>query len=90
MYNTDRRHDIDWLRVIAIALLLIYHVVLVFQPWGKLIGFIQSEESRGAVWIPMALFNVWRIPLLFFVSGMGMCFAVRRRNWKQLLMRLDD
>jgi glucan biosynthesis protein C len=34
----------------------------------------------------MALINVWRIPLLFFVSGMGVCFALRRRNWKQLLL----
>jgi peptidoglycan/LPS O-acetylase OafA/YrhL len=34
----------------------------------------------------MALINVWRIPLLFFVSGMGVCFALRRRDWKQLLL----
>jgi len=83
--TSDRRYDIDWLRVIAIVMLLIYHVVIVFQPWGKYIGFIQSEETSAAVWIPMALLNVWRIPLLFFVSGMGVCFALRRRDWKQLL-----
>jgi glucan biosynthesis protein C len=86
MLNTNRRYDIDWLRVIAIALLLIYHVVIVFQPWGFYIGFIQSVESSNAIWIPMALLNVWRIPLLFFVSGMGVCFALRRRDWKQLLL----
>jgi len=33
----------------------------------------------------MAMLNVWRIPLLFFVSGMGVCFAIKKRNWKQLL-----
>ena len=82
----NRRYDIDWLRVIAIALLLIYHIALVFQPWGVYIGFIQSAETSEAIWIPMALLNVWRIPLLFFVSGMGVCFALRRRDWKQLLM----
>jgi len=86
MLNTNRRYDIDWLRVIAIALLLIYHVVIVFQPWGFYIGFIQSVETSNAIWIPMALLNVWRIPLLFFVSGMGVCFALRRRDWKQLLL----
>jgi glucan biosynthesis protein C len=86
MLTTDRRYDIDWLRVIAIALLLIYHVVIVFQPWGFFIGFIQSVETSDAIWIPMALLNVWRIPLLFFVSGMGVCFALRRRDWKQLLL----
>jgi hypothetical protein len=86
LVRADRRYDIDWLRVIAIALLLIYHVVIVFQPWGFYIGFIQSSETSDAIWIPMALLNVWRIPLLFFVSGMGVCFALRRRDWKQLLM----
>ncbi len=86
MQNINRRYDIDWLRVIAIALLLIYHMALVFQPWGKQIGFIQSEQTNAALWIPMALFNVWRIPLLFFVSGMGVCFALKRRDWKQLLL----
>ena len=34
----------------------------------------------------MSLLNVWRIPLLFFVSGMGVCFAIRKRRWKQLIM----
>jgi len=32
------------------------------------------------------MINVWRIPLLFFVSGMGVCFAIKKRNWKQLLL----
>lgn len=32
------------------------------------------------------MLNVWRIPLLFFVSGMGVCFAMRKRNWKELLL----
>ena len=57
-----------------------------FQPWGFYIDFIQSVETSDAIWIPMALLNVWRIPLLFFVSGMGVCFALRRRDWKQLLL----
>jgi hypothetical protein len=58
----------------------------VFQSWGYYIGFIQSVKTSEAIWIPMALLNVWRIPLLFFVSGMGVCFALRRRDWKQLLL----
>ena len=85
MVSTDRRYDIDWLRVIAIAFLLIYHIAIVFQPWGVFIGFIQSADTSATMWIPMALLNVFRIPLLFFVSGMGLCFAMRSRNWKQLL-----
>ena len=86
MITSTRRHDIDWLRVITIGLLLIYHVTIVFQPWGVFIGFIQSQESIEALWTPMSMINIWRIPLLFFVSGMGVCFAIKKRSWKQLII----
>ncbi|MDM8177355.1 MULTISPECIES: acyltransferase family protein [Olivibacter] len=82
----DRRYDIDWMRVIAIALLLIYHIAIGFQPWGMMIGFITNEKSWDALWIPMSMMNIWRIPLLFYVSGMGVYFAMRNRSWKQLFL----
>jgi len=84
--TSKRRHDIDWLRVIAIGLLLIYHIAIIFQPWAMLVGFIKSEEPLEALWTPMTMLNVWRIPLLFYVSGMGLYFAMRKRNWKQLIL----
>jgi peptidoglycan/LPS O-acetylase OafA/YrhL len=84
--TANRRYDIDWVRVIAIGLLLIYHVAIGFQPWGIMIGFITNEKTWGSLWIPMTMLNVWRIPLLFFVSGMGVYFAIQNRNWKQLLL----
>lgn len=83
--TTKRRHDIDWLRVIAIGLLLIYHIAIIFQPWAMFIGFIRSDEMMESLWKLMTMLNIWRIPLLFYVSGMGVCFAIRNRNWKELL-----
>jgi glucan biosynthesis protein C len=80
-----RRYDIDWLRVIAIGLLLVYHVAIGFQPWGIMIGFIANDKPWTSLWLPMAMLNVWRIPFLFFVSGMGVYFSMQQRNWKQLL-----
>ncbi|AGC76083.1 acyltransferase-like protein [Nonlabens dokdonensis] len=84
--TTERRYDIDWLRVIAIGLLLIYHIAIIFQPWAMFIGFIRSEDALVGLWKPMTMLNVWRIPLLFFVSGMGLYFAMQKRNWKQLFI----
>jgi peptidoglycan/LPS O-acetylase OafA/YrhL len=86
MLESGRRYDIDWLRVIAIGLLLIYHEAIGFQAWGFMFGFIASGKSWEALWIPMTMLNVWRIPLLFFVSGMGVFFAIHYRNWKQLFL----
>jgi len=86
MEGGSRRHDIDWLRVIAIAILIIYHATVSFQPWALEIAFIQSKQSLEWLWIPMELVNIWRIPLLFFVSGMGVCFAMKRRDWRTLYL----
>jgi len=81
-----RRHDVDWLRILALGLLIFYHIAVIFQPFAHYIYFIQSQKSVGEIWLFMGLINIWRIPLLFIISGMGVCFAMRRRTWKELLM----
>lgn len=83
--NTQRRYDIDWLRVIAIGLLLIYHIAIIFQPWAMFIAFIRSDELATEIWQPMTMLNVWRIPILFYVSGMGVYFAMRKRKSAALI-----
>ena len=80
-----RRHDIDWIRIIALGMLIIYHAAVAFQPWGHLILFIQNKESSEILWLFMMVFNIWRIPILFMISGMGAYFALRNKNWKVFL-----
>lgn len=80
-----RRHDVDWLRAIALLLLVVYHIAIAFQPWGHLIFIPQNEDSLPLLWIPMSALNIWRIPLLFLISGMGVRFAMERRNGRELL-----
>ena len=80
-----RRYDIDWIRIGAIGLLILYHAVISFQSWAEEIFFIKNEQELEILWILMSMFNVWRIPILFMVSGMGVYFAMQNRNWKQLL-----
>ncbi len=81
----QRRYDVDWLRILALALLIIYHVAMCFQPWAAYFKFPQNEQSLKGIWPFMAMINVWRIPLLFLISGMGVRFAMERRDWRQLL-----
>lgn len=85
---TERRHDIDWLRVIAIGLLLIYHIAIIFQPWAMFVGFIRSTESLEKLWTPMTMLNVWRIPFLFYVSGMGFYFAMKKEIGSNYLLNV--
>ncbi len=85
MQNHTRRYDIDWLRVIAIWLLIIYHLGLGFQTYGVFIGFIQNNDHWPSLQVPMSILSIWRIPLLFFISGMGVSFAIRKRSWGTLM-----
>ncbi len=81
----QRRYDIDRIRSVALVLLIVYHIVISFQSWAKAIGFIQNDQSLEWLWIPMSALNVWRIPILFMISGMGAFFAMERRTVKQFL-----
>jgi len=83
--NSNRRYDIDWLRVIAIGVLLLFHIMVIFQLYAKQLEFVQSPDPLEILLVPMSLFGVMRIPLLFFVSGMGVYFSLQKRTWQQFL-----
>ena len=59
--------------------------MIMFQSYANYIRFIQSPVLLEILMIPLSLFSVMRIPLLFFVSGMGVYFSLQRRTWLQLL-----
>ena len=80
-----RRYDVDSVRVLAIFLLIVYHSVIGFQPWGEEINFIVNNDYLESIWVIMMAINIWRIPILFLVSGMGVYFAMRRRTVLQLI-----
>lgn len=73
-----RHYGLDWLRIIAFALLIVYHVGLMISPWD---WHVNSEQPvRGIIYLLIAM-NPWRMMLLFIVSG----FATRA-----VLARADD
>lgn len=64
---TGRHYGMDWLRIGAFQLLIIYHVGMAFVPWDYPVKLV----TPGIPWatIPMFLLNPWRLSLLFVVSG---------------------
>lgn len=72
-----RRYDLDWLRVLAFALLILYHTGLVFVGWKF---HLMSHTTSPALELPMEFLNQWRMPLLFVISGVGVTFALGRRT----------
>ena len=73
----ERYEFLDWLRVLAIFLLLFFHTGMLFVGWG---WHITNAETIPALQWPMDIAHRLRMPLLFLVAGAGMWFALRARG----------
>ncbi|HEX5045652.1 MAG TPA: acyltransferase family protein [Gammaproteobacteria bacterium] len=81
--TAGERYDfLDWLRVIAIGVLLFYHTGMLFVGWG---WHVTNRETIPALQWPMDIAHRLRMPLLFVIAGAGMWFALRRRTGGGLL-----
>ncbi|WP_420150248.1 acyltransferase family protein [Spirosoma sp.] len=76
--SAQRRYDLDWLRIIAILILVFYHTGMIYVSWGF---HIKSAEHSQPMEEVMRWLHRWRMPLLFFISGAGTFFALRRRSY---------
>lgn len=75
MQRTARLYYVDWLRVIALAILIAYHSSVAFFPDMK--WLISSPQGSETLSLVMMYPRAWRLALLFFVSGMGTWFVFR-------------
>jgi hypothetical protein len=70
-----RHYGMDWLRIGAFQLLILYHVGMAFVPWAF------SIKMTAPIWwtvVPMFLTNPWRLSLLFAVSGFASAALLER------------
>jgi glucan biosynthesis protein C len=72
-----RRYDLDWLRAIAILILLFFHTGMLFVPWG---WHIKNAQLSGSFRYWMIWLHFWRMPLLLFISGAGTYMAMGKRT----------
>lgn len=77
----ERYDFLDWLRVIAIFVLLFFHTGMMFVGWG---WHVMNEQHIHWLEIPMDISHRLRMPLLFVIAGAGMWFALQRRTAGQL------
>lgn len=61
-----RHYGLDWLRVAAFAVLILYHIGMVFAPWDWV---IKTGHNYPQLIVPMSAVTPWRLALLFAVSG---------------------
>lgn len=77
-----RRHDLDWVRSLAILSVLWYHAAQLFT--GQLAGFEAATVAPTAAGAALGefcfFFHQWRMPLVFCVAGVGCAAALERRG----------
>ena len=66
---------LDWLRIIAFALLVPYHVGMVFVSWPYHFKHMPAVMALEP-WLRLT--SPWRMDLLFVVSGAATAFMLRR------------
>jgi acyltransferase-like protein len=71
----ERRVDLDWVRIGAFGLLILYHVGMFYVPWN---WHIKSTHPIAALEPLMLALNPWRLALLFLVSGVATRFMLRK------------
>lgn len=72
-----RLHYLDWLRVLAILGVFLFHAVHPFDmfPWE-----IKNAEQSVVVTLFIVFLGPWGMPLFFLLSGIGSWFALRKRT----------
>ena len=75
--SSERRPDLDWIRVGAFFLLILYHVGMFYVPWD-----FHVKSPHPVEWLEpvMMLTNPWRLTLLFLVSGAATRFMADKAS----------
>jgi surface polysaccharide O-acyltransferase-like enzyme len=86
-----RHHFLDWVRIIAFFLLILFHVGMYYVTWD---WHVKSPHASETLEPFMVLSTPWRLSLLFLVSGVAsscmlaklrpMAF-LRKRSWRLLI-----
>jgi peptidoglycan/LPS O-acetylase OafA/YrhL len=71
----ERLTELDWLRIAAFALLILYHVGMFYVPWD---WHVKSPHPVPALESLMVLSAPWRMSLLFVVSGAATGLMLQR------------
>lgn len=78
-----RRHDIDALRALAFGLVIVYHVAMYYvADWS---WHLKSPHAAEWLQLPMRALNLWRMDLVFLISGIALGFLQRGQGAGALL-----
>jgi glucan biosynthesis protein C len=82
MNEQDRRHDIDWLRVLAMFSVFLFHCARYFDHEG---WHVKNPQLSLGFSVFVGILVQWIMPIFFVLSGMSSRFALKFRNAGQYL-----
>lgn len=71
----SRLYFLDWLRIIAFFLLILYHTGMYYVSWD---WHVKSPHAGPAIEPLMLLLSPWRMSLLFLISGVASGFLLTK------------
>lgn len=75
--QSERHYYIDWLRVLGMLVVLMFHSARFFD----LIGWdLKNKEVSSTVTIFIVFVNFWIMPLFFMLAGAGTIFSLKVRT----------
>jgi peptidoglycan/LPS O-acetylase OafA/YrhL len=81
--KTERQYFIDWLRILLILSVFLFHIGMFFNTWGWHVK--NPTQYNGLLIKTMIFLSEWRMPLLFLISGAGTFYALGKRSPGQYL-----
>ncbi len=80
--TSQRIYYLDSLRVLAMAIVFMFHALHPFDLYG---WHIKNDELSLPLTIVMAFLSTWGMPFFFLLAGASTWFALRRRSAAQYL-----
>jgi peptidoglycan/LPS O-acetylase OafA/YrhL len=74
---SERIHYLDWLRVLALLGVFLYHAV---HPFDTLDWHVKNAEQSELITGLLVFFYPWGLGLFFLLAGAGACFSLRSRS----------
>src|SRR6201985_503959 len=82
--RSARRVDLDWLRIGAFPLLILFHVAMFYAPWA---WEVKSPRILPATLLLVEWSGPWRLMLLFLISGAALGFMLVRTMPATVVLR---
>ena len=82
---STRRNDLDWLRILAVLLLVPFHSLLVFVQNPDSVVYLKDTIDCSSCDRVAGFIHQFHMPVLFIIAGMSSWFALTRRSGGQYL-----